>query len=356
MDYAKAFQDLAEKRQHEQPIGRNGKVLLVDGLNSYLRCFSATNTMNDDGKHVGGITGFLMSLALTIRSLKPTRVVVVFDGVGGSLRRRKLFPDYKENRRNMKRLNRFYDFQSIEQEQESIQWQLRILLFLLRYLPVTVLCQDHVEADDVLAYLAQIVEQDHAGQAIIMSTDKDFLQLVNDTGITVWNPIKKKIYNTTTVLEDYGFHPHNFLLYRCVTGDASDNIPGVAGIKEKTLLKFCPSLAEATPQTVDSMMAAAQVLAESTKKVPVALQTLLDSTSVISRNHRLMRLDDVAMSGSTRLAVLKIFNDPIPTLDKFTLMKLLINGKMISAFGSRWDEWIQASFVPLIRYSGEKHV
>lgn len=355
MDYAKALKDLAEKHQNEQPINRNGKVLLVDGLNSYLRCFSATNTMNDDGKHVGGITGFLQSLALTIRTLKPTRVVVVFDGAGGSLRRRKLFPEYKDNRRNMTRLNRFYDFQSLEQEKESIDWQRKILVYLLRFLPVTVLCPDNVEADDVLAYLAQVVEQEHGGHAIIMSTDKDFLQLVNDTGITVWNPVKKKTYNTATVLEDYGFHPHNFLLYRCVTGDASDNIPGVMGVKEKTLLKFCPALAEPNPQTIDSLLDTAQTLAESSKKVPVALQTLLDSRTVLKRNHALMRLDDVAMSVDTRVSVLKIFNEPIPPLDKFTLTKLMINAKMISAFG-RWDEWIQTSFVPLMRYSGERHV
>lgn len=353
MDYAKALNDLVTEHK-DQPIGRNAKVLLVDGLNSYLRCFAATNTMNDDGKHVGGITGFLVSLAFTIRTLKPSRVVIFFDGVGGSLRRRKLFPDYKENRKTMTKLNRFYEFKTLEEERDAIAWQLKILHYLLKFLPVTVIVADHVEADDAIAYIASYIEEQN-GKAIIMSTDKDFLQLVNDDGITVWNPVKHKLYTTNLVREDYGFHPHNFILYRCVAGDKSDNIPGIDGIKEKTLLKFFPELSEEEVRDLQFLIESAKEKISSVKKAPVALQTLVDSTTILERNYRLMRLDDVMMSTDTRLKVLNEFNAPIPPLDKFTLTKLMINSKMITAFG-RWDDWIQSSFVPLIRFSGDKHV
>ena len=82
------------------------KVLIVDGLNTFLRVFSVIPTTNDDGIHVGGIVGILRSLGHSIGMFSPTRTIVVFDGKGGSTRRRKIYPEYKQNRRTKYRVNR----------------------------------------------------------------------------------------------------------------------------------------------------------------------------------------------------------------------------------------------------------
>jgi hypothetical protein len=66
----------------------NDKVLIIDGLNTFIRVFSVIPTLNDDGIHVGGIVGFLKSVGYAIKMLNPTRCIVVFDGKGGSVRRR----------------------------------------------------------------------------------------------------------------------------------------------------------------------------------------------------------------------------------------------------------------------------
>ena len=100
------------------------KVLIIDGLNTFIRCFSAIPTLNDDGAHVGGIVGFLRSIGYAIRTIRPTRTVIVFDGKGGSNRRKKLFPEYKAGRKMSKRLNRAYDFNTKEDEQQSMVMQL----------------------------------------------------------------------------------------------------------------------------------------------------------------------------------------------------------------------------------------
>ena len=76
---------------------------------------------------------------------------------------------------------------------------------------------------------------------VIMSTDKDFLQLVNDKTI-VWSPTKKKIYNINRIKEEFGMDPNNLLLYRVLDGDTSDNIPGVYGCGIKTILKRYPEV------------------------------------------------------------------------------------------------------------------
>ena len=77
----------------------NDKVLIIDGLNTFIRVFSVIPTTNDDGIHVGGIVGFLRSIGYTINMIRPTRTIVVFDGKGGSNRRRKIYPEYKQNRK-----------------------------------------------------------------------------------------------------------------------------------------------------------------------------------------------------------------------------------------------------------------
>lgn len=310
--------------------------------------------MNEEGKHIGGITAFLQSLAASIRMHKPTRVVICFDGVGGSTKRRALFSDYKEHRSVKTRLNRFYDFQTVDEEQHSMAWQLKILNYLLQFIPCTVITADHVEADDVIAYLAQHVVSNEGGKAVIMSTDKDFLQLVTGTDITVWNGVKKKMYNPTMITADYGVHPTNFLMYRVISGDASDNVPGVHGFQVKTILKYFPELALDQPVSIDDILAHAQRRVDALAKPSKTLNELLASRHILERNHKLMRLDEVSMSGITKINVLEKYNAPIHELNKFMLTKCLITGKMMGAF-PHLDDWIQSSFAPLIRYTGQPH-
>jgi DNA polymerase-1 len=342
MDLAERFRQFSAQ-QSEQPIGLNGKVLLIDGLNTYIRAFAATPTMNDDGGHVGGITGFLMSIAAVIRTQRPSRVIIMFDGAGGSLRRRQIFDDYKGNRRTRVKLNRTYDFSTIDDEEDARKRQLMMLVALLRCLPITIMAPQHVEADDVIAYLAQITEE-RDGKAIILSTDKDFLQLVNEK-ITVWNPIKKKMYRPESVLEDYGIHPANFLLYRVLSGDDSDNIPGVKGVGEKTLTKHFPQITTGEKMTVNELIKAA----EEKSKVKVC-QKIAESRILIERNAKLMRLDDVAMSGTTRVSVLNQFDAPVPRLEKAEFIKLLSQNRMMNVFNN-FEDWLNSSFVPLMRFN-----
>ncbi|MBW3544825.1 MAG: hypothetical protein KY428_04360, partial [Bacteroidetes bacterium] len=336
---------LTENSPVNSTTGNN--VLLIDGTNSYMRTFAATPTMNEDGEHMGGVTGFLMSLGYTIRTFKPSRVIIVFDGKNGSQRRRQLFKDYKGGRRYMTKLNRTYDWSTVEDEVKSRNFQLEMLISLLNYLPVTIILENNVEADDVIAYAAQTLET-RGNNVTIMSSDKDFLQLVNKN-IRVWNPIKKKMYNPETVQEDYGFHPNNFLLYRTVTGDSSDCIPGVEKIKEKTLLKFFPELAEEDPKDVDFLFETARKHVEASKKPPVALQNLLRATDQLKLNHALMRLDDVAMSEYTRGSVLNRLDSPPNEYNKMELTRSLRLYKLIHAFPN-YESWLLTIFVPLMRY------
>ena len=81
--YQRLFKELQQER-NSSPSNVNDHLMVFDGLNTFIRSFGATPAYNEDGDHIGGITGFLYSVGKTVRDFKPTRCVIVFDGRGGS--------------------------------------------------------------------------------------------------------------------------------------------------------------------------------------------------------------------------------------------------------------------------------
>lgn len=171
-----------------------------------------------------------------IKHLEPTRVILVFDGQGGSTNKRYLYPEYKANR-HISKITNWDAFDTQEEESEAITAQIIRLVDYLKCLPVDLVSIDKIEADDVIGYLAQ----QFPDKVTILSTDQDYIQLVSDN-ISVFSPVKKTIYYPETVMEEYGIPPHNFLTHKVIVGDKGDNVPGVRGIAMKTLLKLYPEL------------------------------------------------------------------------------------------------------------------
>jgi DNA polymerase-1 len=346
LDFAEKLRELEKEHNELESAGINSRVLLVDSLNTYIRCFCAVPSMNDDGEHVGGVVGYLKSVGLTIRQFNPTRVICVFDGRGGSQRRRKLYEGYKEKRRSMERLNRTYDFKDKDEEQEAMKWQLHLLIDMLEKLPVTVLAVENIEADDTIAYLTQLVDKE-GGESIIASTDKDFLQLVSES-CKVYNPIKKKMYGPTEVVSEYGIHPDNFLIYRILEGDKSDNIPGVKGVGKKTLLKHFPQLRLSGSMPMSEVIEMCQEIERLhfsiSKKIIEA-----DKSGLLELNRQLMDLSDPPMSGASKLEILEEFQNPPYELNKYALTKLFSQFKLLSTI-QNYDEWLTFTWSTLNRH------
>jgi len=168
------------------------RVMIIDGLNLFLRNFSMVNFVNEEGVHVGGLGGFLKSLGSLIYTIKPTSVYITFDGKGSSTNRKNLIPEYKSGR-NLTRLTNWDIFNNIEEENSAKIDQIVRLIHYLKCLPIKVMSMDKVEADDVIAFLSQ--KFDHS---IIVSVDQDFLQLVDDK-VEVYSPIRKKYYTKQAV-------------------------------------------------------------------------------------------------------------------------------------------------------------
>ena len=252
-------------------------ILIIDGLNTFLRSFTMINHLNPDGHHIGGLTGFLKSIGYAIRMSDPTKVVVIFDGIGGSNARRNLYPEYKANR-NSSRITNHNIFSSKDEESESINNQISRLIQYLQCLPVTVISIDGLEADDIIGYLANKFQaHDETQKVTIMSADKDFLQLVSDK-VHCYSPTKKKIYTPKDVLEEFGVSSSNFLNYKILMGDTSDNIPGITGLGPKKLIKLFPELISNTKVELD------EIISSSADKVDENKLYL----SVVERRHQLL--------------------------------------------------------------------
>ena len=336
---------LEEIKKHggKEESNVNDKILICDGLNTFIRVFSAIPTTNDDGVHIGGIIGFLKSIAYTTKMLNTTRTIIVFDGKGGSSRRRKLYPEYKNKRKGKIRLNRINEYENIEDERHSMLMQLSRCVEYLETLPLTIISVDNVEADDVIAYISKqlLPKSNH----IIMSTDKDFLQLVNNR-ISVWSPTKKKLYKPETLKEEYEITSNNFLTYRILEGDKSDNIPGVNGIGIKTAIKRFPQLLEEKNVSVDDLLKISNKKKDELK----IYQNVLDSKKQLRLNYKLMQLNNVDISGSAKLKINRTVNGKIPELAKANFQKMFIEDRMYGALPDI-DSWMRLSWAKLNRFA-----
>ncbi len=296
---------------------QDDRILIIDGLNTFIRSFVVVPTVNENGTHVGGITGFLMSIGYAIRNIKPTRVIICFDGKGGSQRRRKMFPDYKATRRVKHRMTRINEFNSVDDERIAMAQQLQRLAEYLETLPITVMATENIEADDAMAYISQQIYP--KSQCILMSTDKDFLQLVDDR-VQVWSPTKKKFYGKETIKEEFEIESKNFLMYRVLTGDSSDNIPGIRGAGTKTLQKRLPILFEDKELSIDDLF---KYISSSDDKTKL-MQNISNNRDMLELNHKLMQLKDVDISGRAKESIQNICVAPIQKLLKPKFMKMLL--------------------------------
>lgn len=336
---------IEEERKNLETATLNDKVLVIDGMNTFIRNFSVNPATNDNGLHVGGMVGFLKSLAFTVKTLSPTRVIIAFDGKGGSVRRKKLFPEYKEKRK-MSKMNRTDSFSTPADEKESMMEQLKRLIDYLDYLPVSVMAIENIEADDAMAYVSKQILTD--SKIILMSTDKDFLQLVDDR-ISVWSPTKKILYTPEKIMNEYGIPSRNFVVYRAMEGDTSDCIPGIGGIKIKTVIKRFPIVLneEKTVSTEDI-----KEYAENQEKQLVAYKNVINNYETFERNYKLMQLHEVDISGRAKSQILEIVRKGISSLNKLGFAQLYLKDQLGNLIPNT-ENWLNQSFLMLDKYVRE---
>ena len=256
--------------------------LIIDGTNIFYRAYVVNPSLSNSGLPVGGLVGFLKSLQKLIREMKPTKVFVCWDGAGGSSRRRSVVSSYKEGRKAI-RLNRSTGVSlSLEEENQSKLRQIMRLFEYLDNLPLIQLMHDGVEADDMISILCQELRGE---QKIIVSSDKDFYQLLDDETI-IYRPVQAVFKTKKDIVEEFQIHPNNFALARAVSGDKSDNLQGVKGAGLKTLAKRFPFLVEEKDYSLTDLVDACE---ETENKLKIH-EGILDNYDKILKNYKIMQL------------------------------------------------------------------
>jgi 5'-3' exonuclease len=241
-------------------------------------------------------------------------------------------------------------FATIEDEQEAMRYQFSRLVSYLDNLPVTFLSIDGIEADDTIAYIAQMYEG-VSKKVTIVSTDRDFYQLISPQ-LQVWSPIKKKMYDEAALIEEFGVHPNNYVVYRTFTGDTSDNIPGVVGIGPKTILKTFPELADSTAFTLEDLVAKCnnKIALNETKNY----NKVLASYDTIEKNYRLMNIKLLDIPAQSASVIRGIMQQPIPAMNKMEFQRLFMEDKMWATMKNLPD-WLNNTWLSLNAFAIQTH-
>jgi len=276
-------------QEEGESIPQNERIILIDGLNLFFRNFSAINAVNSNGVHVGGLGGFFRSLGALIRQIEPTKVYVVFDGIGSSNNRKNIISTYKSGR-NTSRVTKHALFDNIEEEDDSKIEQIVRIIQYLKTLPVHVITMAGVEADDVIAYMSNTIIKNEDDRVFIVSSDKDYLQLITRQ-IIVYRPIEREYYTEEVVKQKFKLNPENFIIYKTLMGDSSDVLPGIKGLGEKKLFKLFPELSERHVTFEDVLKISEEKLKEN-----VIYARILDDIPLLEDKLKIMDLSNPMMT------------------------------------------------------------
>tara|TARA_Y100000296_G_scaffold53171_1_gene60913 strand:+ start:1209 stop:2180 length:972 start_codon:yes stop_codon:yes gene_type:complete len=308
------------------------KVLLIDLMNMFIRCFSAIRLQNDDGEHVGGILGSLNSLQYQVKKHNPDIVSVVWEGKGSSERRRKTLNEYKEGRK-FRGLNRHFEY-SQEDEKESFARQLQLLKECLDELPVYQPAVQYLEADDQIAYSCRNFFKDDA--KLIVSTDRDFFQLI-DERTAIFRPVKTKenpkgeLIDLDWMMQKEGVFPPNYALLKAIVGDKSDNIQGVKGVGEPTAKTDFPLFSTEEDVGLDGILEYAE------KQKEKKYEKYMKNEELVRRNYEIVQLLDINVSMQSIQALEKSYENKELKFNSYQL-RLKLLGENISP--SNIDNWV----------------
>jgi len=328
-------------------LGENGeRILIIDGLNLFLRNFAVLNYINNEGVHIGGLGGFLRSLGSLVKQLKPTSIYIVFDGVGSSVNRKNLLPEYKSGR-NVNRVNKT-SFENIDQENESKTNQIIHLIHYLQCLPVNILSIYGVEADDIIAYLSKDLTQNKENKVYIVSADNDFTQLVNEN-ISIYRSVEREFVTPAYVKQKYNVHPHNFLIYKTLIGDKSDKVGGVKGLGEGKLRTLFPELSGTEQVSMDDIY---NICASKYKDHIIYCRALEDFDN-LRKAYKIMDLSNPMVDEDEKKYILEQIKEPPYKLDIETFLRFY-NKDGLGYILKNVDYWIKDVWGVINRYNQSK--
>ena len=311
------------------------KTLLVDGNNLFKIGFHGAKDVFNNGDHVGGVYHFVNILRKFLEEHNHDKVVVFWDGESNSSIRKSIYPQYKENRRES--MNE-YKYESYLYQRSRVKQYLEEIF--VRQIEV----EDN-EADDLIAYYCKISKDE---QIIIFSADKDLTQLISEN-VTIYSPITKQYFKNGDMISINKVDiPHyNVLVTKVFTGDKSDNIDGIQGLGEKTLVKLFPQLQE-KPCTIEEILDYARnIPQDKPSKTLTNLLTGKTKSTIFGeefyRTHKkIVDLTNPLITENGKELVEQILNDTIDPTDRGykNLMRMMMEDGLFKYLPKDNEAWV----------------
>jgi DNA polymerase-1 len=311
------------------------KTLLVDGDNLFKIGFHGVREMYDGGDHLGGIYHFINILRKFLEEHNLDKVVVFWDGDSNSSIRKSIYPQYKANRRQD--MNE-YKYESYLQQKSRVKQYLEEIF--VRQVEMI-----NNEADDLIAYYCKVSNEE---DIIIFSADKDLTQLISER-VTIYSPISKQYFKNGDMITINRVEiPHyNVLVTKIFTGDKSDNIDGIEGLGEKTLLKLFPDLREKSC-TIEELLYIARNNEQ--KKKPKALENILTGKTksgilgeeFYNTNKKIVDLENPLITDEGKELVTQIHTDTIDPTDRGykNLMRMMMEDGLFKYLPKNDEAWV----------------
>jgi len=249
--------------------------------------------------------------------------VLVWDGKGGSKKRRAMNKNYKAGRKPPRT-----NWTQVGMDEEDILdnkvWQQMRVIEYLNQTPVIQFMEPLVEADDVISYIKNnpIFEE---WQKVIVSADKDFIQLLDDKTI-LHRPIQKEFLNKHAIVEKFKIHPTNFALARAIVGDASDNLPGVPRVGLETVSKRFPFLKEEATYYLEHILEEC----EKPQNKQKVYANILENRELIENNYDIMQLSSPMLSIQAKQGVDDTFEQYKPHYNQTEVRKLMLQDGVLT--------------------------
>tara|TARA_R110002020_G_scaffold299761_1_gene515397 strand:- start:145 stop:966 length:822 start_codon:yes stop_codon:yes gene_type:complete len=250
--------------------------------------------------------------------MRPDCVIVAWDGTDGSKRRRMIKKDYKAGRKPI-RLNRGIRNMTENEELQNKIWQQTRLTEYLNGLPIIQSMIPSIEADDIIAYAVQMPHF-KGWQKVIISSDKDFIQLCDDETV-LYRPIQKAFLNVNRILEEYKIHPTNFALARAISGDKSDNLPGVGGVGMKTVAKRFPFMGDSAAHEIKTLL---NFCTKNEEEKITVYKKVQENADLIRQNYKLMQLYSPNIPINGKQSIRAAIQDFVPEFNKTGIIKMML--------------------------------
>ncbi len=299
------------------------RMMIVDAYNQFIRGYIVDPSKNPNGSPIGGIRTFINIFNKLTREIKPDLLVLVWDGKGGSKKRRAMNKSYKGGRKPP-RTNWSQVGMAEEDVVDNKVWQQMRVIEYFNQTPVIQFMEPLVEADDVISYIKNnsMFEE---WQKVIVSADKDFIQLLDDKTI-LHRPIQKEFLNKNKIVEKFGIHPTNFALARAIVGDSSDNLPGVPRVGLETVARRFSFLREEKTYYLSDVIRECNK-PENKQKV---FSNIKENIDLIKGNYDIMQLSSPMVSIQTKQMIDETFQEYKPHYNQTEVRKLMLQDGVLT--------------------------